>query len=497
MEMTIPPTILRSQIDFGDRARTKYDGIETLGQSIRQKGLEVPICVAPIDGQDGQYLLIYGGRRTCALDWLHEYPANNYILHHATTGEPTAPGFLLKSEPQPEENVWMSELIENLHRADLDWRDEVKLLVKAFRKAKLDAGLEGTRLTMDLFCSTFGEMLGGYNRHDVHGAEYIYDELIANPEKFKNCVGIRGAYQFLLDETQKAIKAEVVSRSLVKDRPAPQPTLAAVVTDAILTEVGASADSLVTSSLPPPRPIVTINFTHQFKNCNSLDHMDKLPNGCFNHIITDPDYAVSEERLSSNSDTASDGIAQASVEASLADLQRFIPSAFRLIGPTGFFVFWYDLNHHEKLQQWCKEAGFAVQRWPLTWHVVDRRSNSAPQSNFCKNVEWAMICRKPGTTLADVQTSSVWQLPLGQVVREFAHPFAKPPDLWRKILLACCHPGESVFDPFMGAGSLPYAALRFGMKPFGCEINTDHFNSACVNLHAEYRRQLNCDVQFV
>ena len=108
-----------------------------------------------------------------------------------------------------------------------------------------------------------------------------------------------------------------------------------------------------------------------------------------------------------------------------------------------------------------------------------------------------MLCRKHGTVLADTQITSVVQLPVGTVVKDFAHPFAKPIDVWRKLYVAMTHPGESVFDPFMGTGSSTIAALRYGLKPYGCEINQSHFNSATVHLKAEYMRMVRGDVKFI
>ena len=66
------------------------------------------------------------------------------------------------------------------------------------------------------------------------------------------------------------------------------------------------------------------------------------------------------------------------------------------------------------------------------------------------------------------------------------HASEKPVDLLVTMIDAV--PGEHVFDPFMGGGSVGVAAVRCGRAFSGCEINPKHFDTACRRIEDELRR---------
>lgn len=142
--------------------------------------------------------------------------------------------------------------------------------------------------------------------------------------------------------------------------------------------------------------------------------------------------------------------------------------------------------------------GWAVQRWPIIWHKTDYRSNGAPAYNFCKNLEYAMVCRKPGAVLAkSPQMSSIVSIPSGPVVDSLGHPFSKPRDLWKFVYSAITSPGQTVFDPFVGRGSSVLAALDLGLVPYGTEIQEAHYNGLITNLQTYYTNRLGPNVRFL
>jgi DNA modification methylase len=116
--------------------------------------------------------------------------------------------------------------------------------------------------------------------------------------------------------------------------------------------------------------------------------------------------------------------------------------------------------------------------------------------NFTKNVEYAMICRKPNAVLARAQTSTIFSAPSGTTARDFNHPFAKPPDVWRWIFSATCIKGQNFYDPFLGAGSSAVAGLDWGLKPMGSEIDEGNYANALMNLQAAYKKLLGGNVTF-
>ena len=55
------------------------------------------------------------------------------------------------------------------------------------------------------------------------------------------------------------------------------------------------------------------------------------------------------------------------------------------------------------------------------------------------------------------------------------HPAQKPVELFKSLILDSSHPGDLVFDPFMGSGTTGVAAVQLGRRFIGCEIDPVYF----------------------
>lgn len=461
-------TIQIANIQMAERGRTVYSGIEELAQSIEDNGLIQPIVVEQLNDS---FVLVAGGRRLTALKSLGVTE-----LHHGISAEPGRYGFVLKSESSEFTSDFsrlMAEIAENLDRHNLDWKDETRLHVRAYYLAKKEASLRGESLIMRDFGSTLGV---GYS--DLQAAVAIVDDLDANPERYKDCVSVRGAYAVLLKETANEVNKLAAAKSLSSS-----PLYSA-------QDAPSLSEVKVITGDEPIESTTEIPLSRSFFNTDGIEFLNSLPPATLDHVICDPDYAVEVDVLNSNMSNAASGVIQDSVEDSLIDLKNLCSAAFHATRPGAFLIMFYDLDHHEKLQSYAKLAGWLVQRWPLIWEKSDYRSNGAPQANFCKNIEYAMVCRKPGATLTAPQMSSIHRCGNERVVKELSHPFAKPYALWHWLFQAICIKGQLVCDPFCGSGSMPIAAAQWGLRPIGCEKNPTHYNTLIGNLQTSYRKMV-------
>jgi len=511
MTSSIPSSIPFLSIDLGHRARTQHENVLALANDIAEAGLIQPIVIVEktpdlvlqyesefkltLDSTR-PYLLTAGGRRSAALA---ELGCNT--LYHATTCDPERPGFILRDEA-PLHTQLILELKENLNRDQMDWRDMVKSVVRAFRLAERQALDEGESLAS----STFGAMLG-VGATDMWNAVRIYDHFIANPRMYENCQNMHQALSVRLQAESTELTRLLVTRSMSKS-----PTLVSSPTSIlpqVSPETTAVSNDRLSALLPGHSLIVTegqkenvIPLSQMFLHTNGLDFMAAQPDGFCDHIITDPDYAISLDSINSTANNRpglmQQGIRQASVEDSLADLRRFFPLAYRAIAEKGFLIFWYAIDHHHLLQSWATEAGFDVQPHPLIWQKIDfrARSNGAPRLQWPKSYELAMVCRKPGTVLAQVQNSAVFSTDEQSVTKKLNHPFAKPFGVWKWLMKAVSIPGQIVFDPFVGSGSMPIAAIDLGLRPLGTELSDEIYHHLLVNLQAHYRSALGPEVKF-
>lgn len=479
--MTIPQTIQVSQIDFGVRGRSVYNGIDELAESIEHVGLGQPIVLGQPWFEDHSdaphYPLVAGGRRLTALISLGVTE-----LYHASTFCPGRPGFLLREEAGTEMSNLLCEIAENRDRHDVDWRDELKMIVRAGRLIIKDGYTNGIKIIQ----RDLGVILG-CNYNDINTAFAVYDDLVACPQDYKDCPGLRASMAVLLKKNQRFLEGLQVKAST-------QVQIQSESKRVEVAEKDAEEYCLAVQQIREESTVIPV--TSKLIKFNGIQFL----NAChkrFDHIICDPDFAVSKERLAAGATTSGEGIAQDSIETSLVDLQSFITLSHGAMKDQGFLVFFMDLDHWEKCQQWATEIGFAVQRWPLIWHKTDYRSNTSPAHNICKNIEYAMVCRKPGTVLAtSPQMSSILAGPSEAAAKEFGHPFAKPRWLWLRLFSMFTSKGQSHFDPFAGSCSSLCSALEFGLDTSGAEIQEQHWNTGILNLQKEYKKLLGEHVTF-
>lgn len=488
-----PTTIPFSSIDLGTRGRTQYRGIDELAESIEHNGLVQPIVLTQQNEVDfetrqplPQFLLLAGGRRYHALLQLGVTE-----LHHGVSSVPGRYGFVLKDEASSPLTNLLTELAENLDRDDIDWRDNCHMIVRAAKLLRQQAHSNGHMILM----RDLGSIIGcGYN--DLRVAELIHNDLVANPGDYKDVTGLRAAAQVMAKKEAKFLEGLIVENSF-KSNPAqvvPSRKEGDSTAPTIRAEQALAGPAIGDTNVPP----VVIPLTQRFLNTNGIEWLK----GCradFDHIICDPDFAVSKDRLAARNwspDSSSAGVAQVDVETSLSDLQRFITSAFTALRDKGFLIFFYDLDHHEKLQAFAEDAGFRVQRWPFIWYKTDARANASPQSNFTKVFEYAMVCRKPGSVLAQSPQPSFFACPSGPTTKEFGHPFAKPKLLWDFLFNAVCIKGQRVFDPFVGSGSSALAGIEWGLDFSGTEVQEQYHNTLLLNLQRYYKKAVGENARF-
>lgn len=93
---------------------------------------------------------------------------------------------------------------------------------------------------------------------------------------------------------------------------------------------------------------------------------------------------------------------------------------------------------------------------------------------------WKGICTQKSAL--DIQTTPATERTSGKVFAR-VHVSQKPVELMRWCIdkvrpLA----GKPVLDPYMGSGSTAIAALSLGLPFIGCEVDPDHFETACARV---------------
>lgn len=491
------------------RNAKKYGDVSSLASSIAAIGTIHPIVLS--HRADGKYDLIVGGRRCAALAANHtKFLYENSIL------DPARPGFNWL-ENVPEHVRKEAELDENLQRLDMDWIDTVLAIADVHTLKKAINIKWGASQTAKLFNKK------GYGASSVQYAIRISKMLRDGDKALAKCGGIAEAILLLGKRAEDAALAELTKRAtggitnvveftastteLTPLESEQVSNLALGVLDAINTKLSPkkvfttpktdplkdATDAIVEKVTETPE----VPLTKMFLLGDSIhDVMPRFPDASFDHIVTDIPYGIDMDNLTAKG--KADVEEQHEVEANVELMKPFLEQSFRLVRPAGFCVFWYDLDHHEKLQAWATAIGWKVQAWPLVWIKTHPCKNQAPAYNYTKTIEYAMVLRKDEKSiLRKPQTQCHW---IGEGSSErklYNNKFAKPSALWRELIYsAIAFSGQSVYDPFWGEGSASRAAANMGLLPYGSEISPVHYNRGLEGMKGVYALIHKSNVKF-
>lgn len=499
------------EIHVIDRQRFDLGDIADLADSINRLGLIQPIVV----NQDNR--LIAGGRRLAA----HLHLGRTHID-------------VVYRETLTDDELHELELEENIRRKEMLWTERCLNIVKIhelkWKRAAVDRQSWGVRQT--------GELLGMATtrvQYAIEIAKKLRAEqaLPAEQRRYWKCENFSAAWNLRLrdqeDELQQTLAANMAKQaqsiiqptipagtSLLDDLLVPteeitvsEPTPTSDIAPLVqrikqfgfksLTRDEAqqlyrpsvenpSFDEWYTKRCAMPEPWLTIPLTSFVHHANCIDWMLSHP-GCADHIITDPPYGIEMSNLAQQNQGIADidtVEAEHEVDANKSLLAQLFPAAFTALKDQGFFVLWCDQMHWNYLYTLATNAGFTVQRWPLTWVKTHACINQAAQFNFTKTTEIAMVCRKSNTTL--VTTSPVCHILASHddYKDTLGHPFVKPFDVWAFILNHVSYEGQTILEPFAGRGSGAISILRCKRKLLACEIDTAHYPALLENLKRYY-----------
>lgn len=216
---------------------------------------------------------------------------------------------------------------------------------------------------------------------------------------------------------------------------------------------------------------------------DSYKLIKQIPTNSINLILTDPPYNLSPYstgniKLSWRKEINND----------LADWDRteFKPSDWvkefkRILKPTGnIFAFTsYNLigKWHESFDPEFDTFQFMV------WH----KTNPVPKvlrAGFLNSCELIVCMWNKGhtwnfTNQKEMHNFIESSICMGEErVQNPFHPTQKPVKIMEHIIRIASKPDDVVFDPFMGVGSTGVAALKFGRKFVGVEIDGKYFRAA-------------------
>lgn len=465
-------------ITIGDRIRRDFSHVPDLAESIKNEGLIQPVVLTY------NRKLIAGESRIRACKTLG-YKSIRAVFR----------GVLDESQ------LVVLEATENNARQNLTWQERCLSVDKVHRLRSTNAVLSGERWGVRETGALIGQSVGS-----ISIATTIAERLHANDQEIWNAESIQDAFRVLARRKEDEANALIAAATIPSAKPVVKytgPTAPAVPPVGDIFSPGSTPVSVFTPGVTPPeddgeRPGETapkglvVPLSQMLIHGDAVEYLKSVPEGTYDHCITDWPYAIDMDNLNANNvhgglANLDSVIAEHGVTDNLRIQRAIVPEIYRTLKPGGFFITWMDMMHWNPTYDLCIAAGFGVQRWPLVWMKTSACMNQAANTNFTKNYEIAIVCRKGTANLIKPQSSSVWTGGNDTEAKALGHPFAKPFGLWNWVFDAVCIRGQHILEPFAGRGSMPIPAVRRGLRITACEVNKEHFNSLIVNVSNTYK----------
>lgn len=492
--------------------RKEFRDLDILADDIREHGLLQP----PTITKDKR--LLYGERRyrACKLLDLQTIPV------------------LVCEETLSDDEILERQIAENVARDDLSWQERALALLDLWRIKKQRGNLEGWDWGQREASSLFKIALGTVN-YILRVAKKLEQELKLpeDQRKYWKFSSANEAWRNgILLEKQDEMTAELARRTLTQTNS--QPATASPLSsseneqhipsavDVINFDQAADVVKQEARERYEKNPLNTqpfeeywaereseikkrreesnniINISNILYHGDCIEFMNRFENEArFDHIITDIPYGIDMKMLNQNN--VHGGMQDIDRVEDTHDVKdneelhaRFFPAAFKCTKDHAFVITFCDIMQWQRMYDLAVTAGFAVQRWPLVWKKINQSvMNNCAGYNTTKDYEIAIVCRKPGATVASKLNTSILEGSNTQAVKDTAHPFAKPYEVVRKIIECVSRPQQLILEPFAGGGSIALEILRQQRQVVACELETHHFNLLMENLKREYYLKLN------
>ena len=222
---------------------------------------------------------------------------------------------------------------------------------------------------------------------------------------------------------------------------------------------------------------------------DSRDIIKRIPDNSIDFILTDPPYNVGKH---STGNIPLPGRTPMNNDVAAWDWIDFHPEEWadefiRILKPTGnLFIF----TTYNQIGKWydCLDHRFDASNF-MVWH----KTNPAPkifQAGFLNSCEMVFTCWNKKHTwnfISQAEMHNFVESPIcmrPERLSDPKHPAQKPVSILKKMLQIASNPGDIVFDPFMGVGSVGVAALEMDRKFIGVELDKKYYQAALFRIEA-------------
>lgn len=433
----IVDVVLLEQIEFGDRFRKTYENIESLAESIKQRGLIQPLAVAGQDNPQYPYKLLAGGRRYMALTLagVTQVPVRLFPLNLS------------------ELELRSIELTENIQREDLSWEEETAIKREIH---ELQVAIHGEKVSTSPDAPGWAmkdtaELLG-IDKSSVSRDIQLAKAREAMPEVFAGCKNKSDAAKVFKAVQEKMVVEELARRYTRSVTPSAKQTLV----DCYILE-------------------------------DFFSGVKKVESGTIGFVEIDPPYAINlkgikkaESEVAKNTEDYN----EITPEMYPIFMQKVLKESYRIMSPHSWMIVWFAPEPwFEQMYTWITAAGFRTSRICGVWTKAGGQSLS-PSTHLASSYEMFFIARKGDPCLVKQGRSNVFSFDPVPAQKKI-HPTERPIELMKELFSTFCPPGTHFAVPFAGSGVSILAGHEVGMTGFGWDITKEYKDRYILKVHQE------------
>jgi len=414
-------TILNSDIIEIDRQRKDYDQkkLSDLATSIQTKGLLHAVVL-----QDDRKTLVAGGRRRRAIKLLHDLDIS-FTYNGQTVPQNHVPYVTLQE--QSEDNIIEAELEENIVRDDLTWMERTAAI------ARLHA-LRTKQNPAQTIRETSKEIAGEeYIRNDTEVREaIILNEHLDDPE-VAQAKSRKDAMKIVKRKAEQKMTAQLAKEFDISKTP------------------------------------------HLLYHGDFRTYAQTIATGSVDVILTDPPYGIGANEFGDQAG-AQHGY-EDSREYFEEIITAFVVEATRVAKDKAHLYTFCDPRGYDFIARLLQRHGWDVWRTPLIW---SKRNGMLPEPDFGprRTYEYILFANRNRKKVRAVY-SDVIELN-GLSNPQFGAE--KPAELYLNLLRRSVVPGNTVWDPFIGAGPIFAGANELSVRVIGSELIEEKYNYAKLRL---------------
>ena len=410
------------KIHWATRYRADLGDIESLVESIKEKGILQPITVTP------DFELLAGERRVTAARaaGLTEIPA-------------------LVRPRTDEIDHREVELFENIHRKDFDWTERVRLtqeIDRLYKSKNIEWSGRKTAQLLDRGVASVSRDL----------------QLAASLEMLPELSSLKTAdeaFKMVKKLEENAIIDELRKRQVAR------------------IQESAGLEKGINAALKYAEDHYQIGDTFQ--------GLAELPDGGDGHftrwniIECDPPYGINLNEVKSSKDSATSNVKsynEVEMEAYPAFLLKLAKELFRVAGGSTWLVFWFGPTWQREVLEALRGAGWQVDEIPCIW-TKSQGQTLQPELYLGRAYEPFYLARKGKPVLVKRGRVNVFDFP-GTPSSQKYHPTERPVAMIEELLNTLGTPLQRVLVPFLGSGATLRAAYNCGMTGVGWDLNPEY-----------------------